>query len=103
MKQLIAVCPILFESHNYKPGDELPTHDTRFVNAWTENGAAVWKNMEESEKRKVKAKPATAQPGLSGDAYPSVGPEQDLIGKLPPRKTRGVQSEPSKGKRKSSE
>ena len=45
MKQLIAVSPILFESVNYEPGDELPTHNTGLVDVWTGNGTAVWKGF----------------------------------------------------------
>lgn len=100
MKQLIAVLPILHESVNYKPGDELPTHNAELVKIWIGSGAAIWKK-EEKEKA-VKASPASAPPGLAGDAYPSSGPGQDLIGKPPDRKTRGAQPEPSKGRRKSS-
>ncbi len=102
MEKLIAVCPILFENKNYEPGEELPTHNTGFVEAWTDNGAAIWKNTEEPRKQMAKAKPVTAPAGRSGDAYPSAGPDQDLIGKLPSRKARGAQPEPAKGRRKSS-
>lgn len=101
MKQLIAVFPILFESTNFEPGDELPTHNAGLVDIWTGNGAAVWKDTEEPKKQRAKAKQAAAPAGLPGDAYPSAGPEQDLVGKLPSRKTRGAQSEPAKGRRKS--
>lgn len=38
MKQLIAVSPILFESTNFEPGDELPTHNAGLVDIWTGNG-----------------------------------------------------------------
>ncbi|MFG6383458.1 MAG: hypothetical protein K1V96_04280 [Lachnospiraceae bacterium] len=101
MKYLIAVFPILFESQNYKPGDKLPTHNTGFVEAWIKNGAAVWREDEERKKQVVKAKSITAPVGLLGDAYPSAGLEQDLIGKPSSRKIRGAQPEPSKGRRKS--
>lgn len=102
MKQLIAVSPVLFESVNYEPGDELPTHNAGLVEVWTENGTAVWKDAEEPKKRGAKARQATAPVGLPGDAYPSAGPEQDLVGKPPSRKTRGAQPEPARGRRKSS-
>ena len=102
MKQLIAVSPILFESVNYEPGDELPTHNTGLVDVWTGNGTAVWKDAEKPKKRGTKARQTTAPAGLHGDAYPSAGPEQDLVGKPPSRKTRGAQTEPAKGRRKSS-
>lgn len=107
MKQLIASFPILFENTEYKPGDKLPTHNAEFVKLWIENKSAVWKDTEEStEKPKrqgVKAKQVTAPAGRSGDAYPSAGPEQDLVGKPPSRKTRGAHPDPEKGRRKSSE
>lgn len=102
MKKLIAVCSILFDNRNYEPGDELPTHNTGLVEAWIDNGAAVWKDMEGLGKQVVKAKPVTAPAGCSGDAYPSAGPDQDLVGKPPSRKVRGAQPEPAKGRRKSS-
>ena len=101
MKQLIAVFPVLFENVNYKPGDKLPTHNTEFVELWIENETAVWKEAEDL--KKPIAKQITSPAGLSGDAYPSAGLEQDLVGKPPSRKARGVQPEPSKGKRKSHE
>ena len=100
MRRLIAVCPILFESQNYNPGDELPTHDIGFVKAWTKNGAAIWKDDKKSEKHTIKAKPVTASAGLPGNAYPSARPEQDLIGKPPSRRARGAQPEPSKRREK---
>lgn len=102
MKQLIAVTPVLFESRNYEPGDELPTHNAGLVEIWTGNGAAVWKDAGETPGRAVKAKAMTAPAGLPGDAYPSAGAEQDLVGKPPSRKARGAQPEPAKGRRKSS-
>lgn len=102
MKQLIAVTPILFENTNFEPGDELPTHNAGLVDIWTGNGAAVWRDTEEPKKRGAKARQTTAPAGLPGDAYPSAGPEQDLVGKPPSRKTRGAQPEPTKGRRKSS-
>ena len=102
MKQLIAVSPILFESVNYEPGDELPTHNTGLVDIWTGNGAAVWKNAGGPGKRATKAQQTTAPAGLSGDAYPSVGQGQDLVGKPPLKKIRGAQPEPAKGRRKCS-
>jgi len=102
MKQLMAVSPILFESVNYEPGDELPTHNAGLVGIWTKNGTAIWKDTEEPKKPGVKARQTTAPAGLPGDAYPSAGPGQDLVGKPPSKKTRGAQPEPTKGRKKSS-
>ena len=62
----------------------------------------MWKDAEKPKKRGTKARQTTAPAGLPGDAYPSAGPEQDLVGKPPSRKTRGAQTEPAKGRRKSS-
>lgn len=102
MKHLIAISPILFENTEYKPGDKLPTHNAEFVKLWIENKSAVWRDTEESaerpKKQGVKAKQMTAPVGLSGDAYPSAGPEQDLVGKPPSRKKQG--SSAGTGKRK---
>lgn len=102
MKQLIAISPILFENINYEPGDELPIHNTELITIWVENKAAVWKDIGEPVKKTVKAKSVTAPMGLSGDAYPCAGLNQDLIGKPPERKARGIIPEPCKGRRKSS-
>lgn len=101
MKQLIAISPILIGNHEYKPGDELPTHDAGLVEAWNINGAAVWQDNEEPKKNTVKAKRKTALAGLSGNAIPSAGPDQDLVSRPPSRKTRGAQSDPTEGRRKS--
>ena len=102
MKQLIAVSPILFESQNYESGDQLPTHNAGLVEIWTRNGTAIWREAIEPKRRRTKAKQMTAPAGLPGDAYPSAGPEQDLVGKPPSKKMRGAQPEPTKGRRKSS-
>lgn len=42
-KKLFALYPILFESHQYKIGEQLPTHNMEMVEAWVESEAAVWK------------------------------------------------------------
>lgn len=102
MQRLIAVSPILFDNCNYKPGDELPTYNLDFVEAWIQNEAAVWWD-DEQKKQTKKAKPASAPVGLTGDAYPYSGSEQALMGKLPSKEIRGAQPEPSKRRRKSSE
>ena len=102
MKQLKAVFPVLFGIHNYKPGDRLPVHDEVFVKEWVRNGTAVWEDDGSKEKKAVKARMAAAMPGITGDAYPSSGTGQDLMGKPPPGKTGGAQTEPYRGRRKSS-
>lgn len=93
MKHLIAVSSILLDNSDYKPGDELPTHNPGLVDAWITNGAAIWKADEEGKKQVVKAKSVTAAAGLTGDACPSAGSDQDLVGKPPSRKRRGAQPE----------
>lgn len=102
MGQLIAVFPVLFGNHNYKPGDRLPVYDEVLAKEWVHNGTAVWKEDGCTEKKAVKARMAAAMPGITGDARPSAGMGQDLIGKPPPGKTRGAQTEPYRGRRKSS-
>lgn len=42
-KKLYAIYPILFESHQYKVGEQLPTTDMEMVEAWIEAEAAIWK------------------------------------------------------------
>ncbi len=100
--QLIAVFPVLLGNHNYKPGDRLPVYDEVLAKEWVHNGTAVWKEDGSTEKKAVKARLAAAMPGITGDAYPSAGMGQDLMGKPPPGKTRGAQTGPYSGRRKSS-
>lgn len=42
-KKLYAIYPILFESHQYKIEEQLPTHNIEMVEAWIEAKAAIWK------------------------------------------------------------
>lgn len=79
--KLIAKTYILFESRNYKPGEELPAHNPGMVEAWLEAGTAVW--MEEVT-LPTRAKPVTAEPGLAGKALVSESENgEDLVGKVP--------------------
>ena len=89
MKHLIAVSSVLLDNRDYRPGDELPMHNPEFVEAWITNGAAVWQGDGEEKKQAVKAKSVTAPVGRPGDACPSAGSDQDLVGKPPSRKKRG--------------
>lgn len=110
MKKLIAKVPILYKSHLYGVGEELPTNNPQMVKAWTEAETAVWKGTDpetesgsgdESEGgtesgsgdetedgtenvSAVKAKAVTAEPGLSGQALVSESGDGDnLVGKVP--------------------
>lgn len=84
MKQLIAKVPILFESRMYKIGEELPTKNPQMVDAWIEAGTAVWKDDDVPEVEPVKARPATAEPGLAGQALISESEAgENLVGKVP--------------------
>lgn len=85
VKNLIAVLPILFESHLYNPGDKLPCHNIDMVDAWIVCGSAEWKAP--NADKKVKVKSASAKPGMTGMAVPSG--EEDLAGKLPVSPCRG--------------
>lgn len=102
MEYLIAIFPVFYKNHNYKPGDRLPTDDKGLVKDWIRNKTAIWKEDNRAETQTVKARLATAPPGITGDAYPSAGKDQDLAGKPPPGRTRSAQPEPSKGRKKSS-
>lgn len=42
MKKLIAKRPILYMGRTYGPGDPLPAHDGRMVEAWERAGTASW-------------------------------------------------------------
>lgn len=78
---LVAVYPILFQSHQYKVGDTLPANYPDMVDAWLEAGTAVWKKVEAAA---PKAKPATAEPGLAGATVSSASENgEDLVGKVP--------------------
>lgn len=80
-KILTAVYPILYLSHQYRVGDELPTNTPDMVQAWLDAGTAVWKT---AVKENPKAKPRTAEPGLPGQASPSESADGDnLVGKVP--------------------
>ena len=74
MKQLIAVSPILFESTNFEPGDELPTHNAGLVDIWTGNGAAVWRDTEEPKKRE--RKPGRRPPPQGFPVMPILPPDR---------------------------
>lgn len=79
-KTLTAVHPILYLSHQYKIGDELPANDPKMVDAWLVAGTAVWLPPKVPA---TKAKVQTAEPGLFGQAVPSG--DNDLIGRVPVR------------------
>lgn len=81
---LIAVYPILYHSHQYKVGEELPVNDPDMVSAWLEAGTASYISSEEKDTDKaVKATPVTAEAGLSGNAVSSESDGEDLVGKIP--------------------
>lgn len=85
-KILTAICPILYLSHQYKVGEELPANDPGMVEAWTAAGTAAWLPVKEPV---AKAKPRTAEPGLPGQAAVSESEDGDnLAGKIPKTSTR---------------
>ncbi len=80
-KSLTAIYPILYLSHQYKVGEELPANNPEMVEAWTAAGTAAWLPVKEPA---VKAKPRTAEPGLPGQAAVSESEDGDnLAGKVP--------------------
>lgn len=82
--KLTAVYPILYHSHQYQVGDELPTNDPEMTALWLEAGTAAYISPTDSAIEAVAARPVTAEAGLPGEA---VGPEKDiegdLVGKVP--------------------
>lgn len=87
MKRLIALRYVLYLSHQYKPGDELPANNQEMVEAWVDAGSAIWKEGTTEENGTAKAKPATAQAGQTGTAVPAEG-EDNLAGRVPQTPTR---------------
>ena len=73
-KILTATTAILYGNQQYGPGDALPTADPGYV----------------------AARPAAAPAGATGIAQPATGAEEDLVGKVPAPKARGVVKERAK-------
>lgn len=82
---LRAKLPILYRSKQYEVGNALPADDSALVEAWLESGAAVWLD-DEAVTEAPKAKPAAAQPGLTGKS--SDGDPEALVGRVPERPER---------------
>lgn len=83
MQKLTAQKSILFENRIYAPGEEIPTKNPVMVEAWLAAGTAVWIE-DETENTKTKARPRTAEPGLSGVAVHSESEDgENLVGKVP--------------------
>lgn len=61
--KLIAVLPILFESINYEPGDELPIHNIELTEIWTENGSAIWQENDMIKELAIKQNRQLLQEG----------------------------------------
>lgn len=78
---LTAVYPILYHSHQYQVGDELPTNDPEMTTLWLEAGTAAYLTPPTDEA--VVATPATAEGGLPGKAEASESDGEDLVGKVP--------------------
>lgn len=98
-KKLIALSRILIDGVQYEIGDELPSIHP-YVDTWLENKSATWQTGESLQKQKAVL--VTAFPGLSGDAFPSSGIEEDLVGRVPDRRFR-TEGGPSKIGRKRSD
>lgn len=98
-KILTATTAILYGNQQYGPGDALPTADPDYVSAWLEAGSAEWKDDAEEpapKKQAPKARLAAAPAGATGIAQPATGAEEDLVGKVPAPKARGVVKERAK-------
>ena len=93
---LIALNPVLLDNTQYNPGDTLPANNPDLVAAWIECGSAEYREDEEPENPKPKAKRKSAKAGRTGIAQPSSGPENDLVGQIPDPEMRGGVTEPAK-------
>ena len=49
MKRLLAKCPILYHSHTYQKGEELPTGNLDDVKIWLAHKVAEWEKEEGQE------------------------------------------------------
>ena len=78
--KLIAVHPILYRSRQYWVGQELPADDAGMVQAWIEAGTAAWVGPDAP--KPPKAKPAAAEPRLTGES-PNGETDENLVGKVP--------------------
>lgn len=78
--RLIALRPVLYHTHQYGTGDDLPVNDPEMAKLWVEAGTAIWKEETEPEKPTAKAIPATAIPGMPGM---SSGGTPELVGRIP--------------------
>lgn len=76
--KLIAIYPILYRSHQYEIGEELPADDSEMVQAWLDAKPAIWQD----DTSQVKAKPVTAQAGLAGQS-PNGETGENLVGRVP--------------------
>ncbi len=81
-KVCLAQAYILYNSTQYKPGDELPTNNPEMLEAWLEAGTAAW--VDEDVVKKAKAQSVTAMVGLYGQAVCSDSDNgEDLVGRVP--------------------
>lgn len=76
--KLVAIYPILYRSHQYEIGEELPADDPEMVQAWLDAKTAVW----QEDKPKAKARPVTAQAGLAGQSL-NGETDENVVGRVP--------------------
>lgn len=80
-KDLVAIYPILYLSHQYKVGEKLPASDPGMVQAWLDAGTATWRTR---KGQRPIARPTTAEPGLPVQAAGTGSGYGDaLAGKIP--------------------
>ena len=89
-KILTAKTYILYNSHQYKPGEQLPANNPDMMKAWLEAGTAAWVDF---HKVSVKAIPATVLGGISGTAACSESEDgENLAGRVPKTSARSGKS-----------
>lgn len=96
--RLTALTDILYGNTQYHRGDELPDDiPAELAGTWIGCRSAEYKTEPAAEPSPAaKAKLVTAPAGCPGIAYPSAGPDIDLVGRVPPPELRGAVKEPSK-------
>ncbi len=80
MKKLIALRPVLYLSHQYEAGEELPASDATMVDAWLEAESAKWEEDAQEAKKAPKAKAAAATAGVTG--LSSDGDPEAMAGRI---------------------
>ena len=89
---LVARMSLVYQNREFLKGQEITGIPDSVAEAWVESGAAV---RREAGKR-TKATRAGKKAGRAGIAYPTSGPDKDLVGQVPDPEDRGARPIPRK-------